>query len=77
MKIAITADLHLTSRQQRPDRFAALKNIFVQLHTLQIDTLIIAGDLHDATYDNFSEFEALCRLPENRVIQFGRMQMKF
>jgi DNA repair exonuclease SbcCD nuclease subunit len=69
MKIAITADLHLTSRQQRPERFAALENIFSQLHSLQIDALIIAGDLHDATYDNFAEFEALCRQPENRNIQ--------
>lgn len=69
MKIALTADIHLTSRKQHPERFAALENIFTQLHTLRLETLIIAGDLHDASYDNFSEFETLCCHPENRSIQ--------
>jgi DNA repair exonuclease SbcCD nuclease subunit len=69
MKIAITADLHLRSREQRPERFAALENIFAQLRAMQAQTLIIAGDLFDAQFDNFAEFEALCRQPENRSIQ--------
>lgn len=69
MKFAITADLHLRSRQQTPERFAALENIFSQLRALKIETLIIAGDLFDAQYNNYSEFEAVCRLPENRNIQ--------
>ena len=69
MKIAITADLHLCARADHPERLAALANIFAQLRTLQIDRLVIAGDLHDAQFNNFSEFEALCRQPENRAIQ--------
>lgn len=69
MKIAITADLHLRSREQRPERFAALENIFVQLRAAQVQTLIIAGDLFDAQFDNFAEFESLCRQPENRAVQ--------
>ena len=65
MKIAITADLHLTSREQRPERFEALENILADLHAQEIDTLIIAGDLFDQSRQNYAEFEQLCRKPEH------------
>ena len=69
MKIGITSDLHLTTSQQNPERFAALENIFAQLNRLAIAHLIIAGDLFDVKYDNFAEFESICRLPANRHIR--------
>jgi exonuclease SbcD len=68
MKIAITSDLHLRSRQDHPERFEALENIFSQVNTLGIRTLVIAGDLFDAQFNNYAEFEAICRQPENRDI---------
>ena len=61
MKVAITADLHLTNRFQHPERFRTLENIFVSLGRAEIDTLIIAGDLFDSSLKNPAEFEALCR----------------
>lgn len=68
MKIAITADLHLRSRKENPERYAALENIFTQANKLQINTIIVAGDLFDAQYNNYSEFESVCRSVENRNI---------
>jgi DNA repair exonuclease SbcCD nuclease subunit len=61
MKIAITADLHLTSRYQHPERFQTLENIFISLVQNKVDILIIAGDLFDSSLKNPAEFEALCQ----------------
>jgi exonuclease SbcD len=69
MKIAITSDLHLTSRQRNPERYAALEDILAQLHRLQIDRLIVAGDLFDAQFDNFRDFENLCGTKNCRDIE--------
>lgn len=69
MKIAVTADLHLTARDRHPERYAALEDILEQMHRLQIDRLIIAGDLFDAQFDNFSDFERLCRAENCRDIE--------
>ena len=57
MNIAVTADLHLTTRENRPERFHALENILDQLVEQEINTLIIAGDLFDATCTTPGEFE--------------------
>lgn len=57
MKIAITADLHLTSRERHPERYHALENILDQLVDQKITTLIIAGDLFDASCTTPGEFE--------------------
>ena len=59
MKIAITADVHLTSYNKNPERYHALENILDQLVEENIDTFIIAGDLFDASCDNPGEFEDL------------------
>lgn len=69
MKIAITADLHLTSREKHPERFHALENILEQLHKQNIHTLIIAGDLFDISSESPGEFEELIRKsPDTEVI---------
>lgn len=60
MKIAITADLHLTNRNQHPERFQSLENILSNLVATGVDSLIIAGDLFDSSLQNPAEFESLC-----------------
>ena len=47
MKIAITADLHLTTKKEHPERFNALKEILEHLRRENVPPLIIAGDLFD------------------------------
>ncbi len=69
MKLAITADLHLTSKQKHPERFNAFENILKQLRSLNIDRLIIAGDLFDKNISNYSEFEKYFKKSEYSNIQ--------
>ena len=59
MKIAFTADLHLTTIKDHPERFNALKEILDHLLREKIPLLVIAGDLFDQSQKDFSEFEAL------------------
>ncbi len=61
MRIAITADLHLTTYDDHPERYNALENILQRIKEQGIDTLIIAGDLFDKNIQNYAEFEGLCR----------------
>ena len=61
MKVAITADLHLTDRETYPERYHALEDILSQMDALEIEHLIIAGDLFDASRQNFGGFETLCK----------------
>ncbi len=68
MTIAITADLHLISRQEHPERYAALDDILLQMRQQGIATLIIAGDLFDASRNNYADFEQVCG--EHPDIQF-------
>ena len=61
MKIAVTADVHLTTCEDQPARFNALANIFESLADLKINQLIIAGDLFNKDIQNYNEFETLCK----------------
>lgn len=61
MKIAITADVHLGIKEYHPERYSALENIFEQIEAENIETLLIAGDLFDKDFRNYSEFEKLCK----------------
>ncbi len=61
MKIAITADLHLTTIKKNPERFRALEEIFRLCDQNQIKLLIIAGDLFDIVLPNYSDFEKVYR----------------
>jgi DNA repair protein SbcD/Mre11 len=61
MKIAITADIHLATRSDHPERYNALENILHQSDKDCIEHLIIAGDLFDKDYNNPKDFEALCK----------------
>src|SRR3989304_8810665 len=57
MHIAVTADLHLTTRKEHRERFAALEDILRQCGQLGVDWLIIAGDLFDHSRQHFADFE--------------------
>ena len=64
MKIALIADLHLAQRDRHLERYQTLAHILDTLVNTEIDTLIIAGDLFDASMQNYSHFEQICRLPK-------------
>src|SRR3989304_3719888 len=57
MHIAVTADLHLTTRKEHRERFAALEDILRQCGQLGVDWLIIAGDLFAHSRQHFADFE--------------------
>jgi len=59
LKIAFTADVHLTTRAKNPERFQALANIINQCEENDVHLLVIAGDLFDKDLPNFAEFEEL------------------
>ena len=61
MRIAITADNHLTTRAKHPERFLALADIFENCRRKNVQLLIIAGDLFDQSLVNYAEFEQLYR----------------
>ena len=62
MKIAITADVHLRSRQETPERYAALENIFSQCEKEGLEQVFILGDLFDRDFNNYHDFDELCRM---------------
>lgn len=61
MQIGITADLHLAAREDHPERYNALEHILTLLKTECCQTLLIAGDLFDKDFRNYSEFEGLLK----------------
>ncbi len=61
MRIAITADIHLTIKEDHPERYNALENILGQTEADNVDALLIVGDLFDKDFHNYAEFEKLCR----------------
>ena len=61
MKIAVTADAHLRAEAGHPERYNALENVFAQTVEAGIENLIIAGDLFDKDFQDYSKFEKLCR----------------
>ncbi|MGB3901893.1 MAG: metallophosphoesterase, partial [Bacteroidales bacterium] len=65
MKIGITADLHLKSKNETPERYNALEKIIHHLKNENIRDLIIAGDLFDKEFNNYSDFENICRNNSN------------
>ncbi|MFC1564680.1 exonuclease SbcCD subunit D [candidate division KSB1 bacterium] len=70
MKIAVTADVHLRSRKEYPERYNALENILDQMNGENINVLVIAGDLFDTEVQNYAEFDELCKQSKYSSIQF-------
>ncbi|GAG23883.1 unnamed protein product, partial [marine sediment metagenome] len=69
MKIAITADCHLTKIEDHPERYQAFENILDQLVERQIEILLVAGDLFDKGMTNYADFDKVCRRKKYQVIQ--------
>lgn len=68
MKIAFTADVHLRSPEETPERYHALEEVMRRCGDLGVEDLVIAGDLFDKAYPNYAAFEARCREhPELRI----------
>jgi exonuclease SbcD len=63
LKIAITADLHLTTREEHPQRFGVLENILQEMVKAKMHMLIVAGDLFDESTRRFADFESICKNP--------------
>jgi len=61
MKIAFTADIHLTNDPRHSSRSDALANILAQCAASRIDALIIAGDLFNDDVSNPGVFENIIR----------------
>jgi DNA repair protein SbcD/Mre11 len=68
MKIAITADLHLRTMENTPERYNALDNILSQCVSQEINLLIIAGDLFDKDQSVFSDFDNICKKTKYKKI---------
>jgi len=64
MKIAITADNHLTTKDTHPERFTTFGNILRKCDNFGIDLLIVAGDMFDKIGHNFSDLESVYRKNE-------------
>ncbi|MBI3377581.1 MAG: metallophosphoesterase [Nitrospirae bacterium] len=70
MKIAVTADLHLKSREEYLERWNALENIINQMFDEDIKILIIAGDLFNKESQNYSELDEFCKQKKYEQIKF-------
>jgi DNA repair exonuclease SbcCD nuclease subunit len=60
VKLAITADVHLKTEKEVPERYNALRDILRQCAAEGITTLVICGDLFDHDFSNYADFEKLC-----------------
>jgi exonuclease SbcD len=70
LRIAVTADLHLTSRKAHPERYHALEDILEQCVSEGIQDLIVAGDLFDAESRNYTEFDTLVKKSQYKHIHW-------
>ena len=61
MRISVTADVHLRTRAEHPERYNAMENIFEQTSAEGIENVLIAGDLFDKDFRSYFEFEELCK----------------
>jgi exonuclease SbcD len=61
MKIAVTADCHVTSAREHPERLRAFTSILNRMSEEGINTLVVAGDWMDASFSNVSELDRLFR----------------
>jgi DNA repair exonuclease SbcCD nuclease subunit len=69
MKIAFTADCHLTKSEDHPERYQAFENILDQMIERGIEILVIAGDLFDKGMTNYADFDKICRKKKYQTIQ--------
>ena len=60
MKIAVTADVHIKTLDETPERYVALESIFKEIQQKGIKYLLIAGDTFDKESSNYYDFNSLC-----------------
>lgn len=60
MKIAITSDIHLKTKEETLERYNALESIFKEIQQRGIKNLLIAGDTFDKEFSNYNDFNILC-----------------
>jgi DNA repair exonuclease SbcCD nuclease subunit len=65
MRLAITADVHLRTYKETPERYHALADILKKISAIQIDKLVVCGDLFDKDCSNYSDFEKLASTFKN------------
>ena len=70
MKILVTADCHLSSDEEKAERYHTLKKMLDWMIKNNINHIIIAGDLFDINEQNYSAFDSLCQHPYYRGIRF-------
>jgi exonuclease SbcD len=64
MKIAVTADVHLKTKEKSGERWNALASLLDKMISEDITNLIIAGDLFNQESHNYSEFDDFCKSEE-------------
>ena len=69
MKIAFTADCHLTKSDNYPQRYQAFENILDQMLERGIEILVVAGDLFDKGMTNYADFDKLCKKQKYKKLQ--------
>lgn len=67
MKVGITADLHLKSKEETPERYDALGDIISDLRSKGINRLIVAGDLFDKERYHYNDFDTFCKQHQDIV----------
>ncbi len=70
MRVALSADLHLTRMALHPERYHALEQILAVMSEAGIRTLIMAGDTFDETSRNYGEFDSFCTREPYKEIRF-------
>jgi hypothetical protein len=69
MKIAFTADCHLTTKEDHPERYQAFENILDQCVKRKINCLVVTGDLFDKGMTNYADFEKVCGKKKYQTLQ--------
>lgn len=69
MKIAVSADHHLTSPSEHPERFETLEILFRHVLDMGIRHLIIAGDCFDTGRSNYGDWDQILKRSEYRELQ--------
>ncbi len=70
MKVAITADLHLSAEDKHPERWKTFQTFCQEVAASGIQFVIIAGDCFDADSPNYAAFEKVVTSKGNQSIQF-------
>ena len=60
MRVAITADVHLRSKQEAPELCHALEHLLAQRDSMGLGVRIVTGDLSHNGFEHTSELKRVC-----------------